>query len=354
MFCFLGCGGLIHTIRGNITSPNRPSRYDNNVECRWTIEYVPGFLVKLEFTGRFDIEMDSTCSKDYLMIEEYNELGRRWSRPVRKCGPSNPEPYMSKQRKIRITFHSNENINGDGFNIAYSAVCGGNFTYGRDEIFSPNYPEAYDNSLNCTYTIGRAGQYVTLKFDDLFSIENKDDCSYDSLEIYHGNISDVKRLGPYCGTEAPAPRTMAGPVIVKFTSDDSFTARGFRAMFEITGRIVACRDCVLSYHSIAVRIGRDAMTVSRTWNLWAQDGSTCWIPTAPYPYQPKRQACYSHGLNGSCSHVTSPDSRVTVVFKTTSVCTNSLTTSATIWTLSSIMAVATLDSASLTGASSIV
>ncbi|GFX54181.1 HTH_Tnp_Tc3_2 domain-containing protein [Trichonephila clavipes] len=40
------------------------------------------------------------------------------------------------------------------------------------------------------------------------------------------------------------------------------------------GRIAACRDCSLSYRSIAARVGRVAMTVSRIWNRWVQDGNT--------------------------------------------------------------------------------
>ncbi|GFW73830.1 HTH_Tnp_Tc3_2 domain-containing protein [Trichonephila clavipes] len=39
-------------------------------------------------------------------------------------------------------------------------------------------------------------------------------------------------------------------------------------------RIVAYRDCGLSYRSIAARIGRDPMTVSRIWNRWVQDDNT--------------------------------------------------------------------------------
>ncbi|GFT16866.1 cubilin [Nephila pilipes] len=228
-----GCGGLIHMNKGNITSPNRPSRYDNNVECRWIIEYIPGFLVKLEFTGRFDIEMDSVCAKDYLLVEEYNE-DETWSETLRKCGPSNPEPYLSKNRKIRITFHSNDNINGEGFNIAFSAVCGGNFTSLQGEIFSPNYPESYDNSLNCEYTIGKPGQYVSLSFDNLFSIESKEDCIYDSLEIYHNNVSSETLQGPYCGAVAPEPRTLLAPVTLKFSYFDlEMDYRCFEEFLEI-------------------------------------------------------------------------------------------------------------------------
>ncbi|CAL1282886.1 unnamed protein product [Larinioides sclopetarius] len=227
-----GCGGLIHMTTGNITSPNFPSRYDNNVECVWTIEYVPGYLVKLVFAGRFDIEMDDSCSKDYVKVEDYNDDGT-WTETIKKCGPANPEPYISKTRKVRITFHTNDRINGDGFNIVYSTVCGGNFTNTTGEIFSPNYPNSYDNNLNCTYTIGRPFQYVSLTFDSHFGLEANNDCSYDYLKIYHGNITNSTEQGPYCGSEAPAPRTLLGPVIMRFVTDASYYADGFQVHYEI-------------------------------------------------------------------------------------------------------------------------
>lgn len=40
------------------------------------------------------------------------------------------------------------------------------------------------------------------------------------------------------------------------------------------GRIIAYRDCGLSYRNIAARVGRDPMTVSRIWNRWVQDNHT--------------------------------------------------------------------------------
>ncbi|GFV73903.1 HTH_Tnp_Tc3_2 domain-containing protein [Trichonephila clavipes] len=40
------------------------------------------------------------------------------------------------------------------------------------------------------------------------------------------------------------------------------------------GRIAEYRNCGLSYHSIAARIGQDPMTVRRVWNRSVQDGNT--------------------------------------------------------------------------------
>ncbi|GFW59499.1 HTH_Tnp_Tc3_2 domain-containing protein [Trichonephila clavipes] len=39
------------------------------------------------------------------------------------------------------------------------------------------------------------------------------------------------------------------------------------------GLIVAYRDCGLSYHSIAARVGQDPIPISRIWNRLVQDGN---------------------------------------------------------------------------------
>ncbi|GFU54645.1 hypothetical protein TNCV_2161161 [Trichonephila clavipes] len=76
------------------------------------------------------------------------------------------------------------------------------------------------------------------------------------------------------------------------------------------------------------------MTVNRIYNRWIQDGNT------------GRRA-------GSQRHVTSPESRIGIDCKTTSVYTNNLTPFVVAWTLPlETMAAATLDAASQTGASS--
>lgn len=40
------------------------------------------------------------------------------------------------------------------------------------------------------------------------------------------------------------------------------------------GRIIAYRDCGLSYRDIAARVGRDPMTSKRIWDRWVQEGNT--------------------------------------------------------------------------------
>ena len=40
-----GCGGIINADEGNITSPNYPNKYDQNLDCEWRIITSPGSRV---------------------------------------------------------------------------------------------------------------------------------------------------------------------------------------------------------------------------------------------------------------------------------------------------------------------
>ncbi|GFX50942.1 hypothetical protein TNCV_2732931 [Trichonephila clavipes] len=86
------------------------------------------------------------------------------------------------------------------------------------------------------------------------------------------------------------------------------------------GRIVAYQDSNLSYRSSTACFGRHSMTVRRVWNRWVQGGNS-----EPPPITSIRENIHvtRMALNGSCTLVTSPESRIGVVCKTTSVCTNS-------------------------------
>ncbi|GFW85039.1 transposable element Tc1 transposase [Trichonephila clavipes] len=95
------------------------------------------------------------------------------------------------------------------------------------------------------------------------------------------------------------------------------------------GRILAYRNCSLSLLGIAFRVGRNPVPVR----------------------QPRKQARYPHGLNRSCNNVTTSESKIGIVCKKRSVCTNSPTMFAAALTLTwEAMAAATLEAAPQTGA----
>ena len=63
-------------------------------------------------------------------------------------------------------------------------------------------------------------------------------CHYDSVSVYEGNRADIdKRLGQFCGADAPTERFKANrAMLVRFLTDSSVVEKkGFKASFEIRG-----------------------------------------------------------------------------------------------------------------------
>ena len=67
-YIVLGCGGVFHSSSGIITSVGYPNDYPNNIECEWIFEGEPGYFFNISFVERFDLEMDESCSKDFLEV----------------------------------------------------------------------------------------------------------------------------------------------------------------------------------------------------------------------------------------------------------------------------------------------
>lgn len=66
---FAECGGLYKTPTGTIQSPSVDGTYDNDLNCLWTIQAQPGYVVQLAFMT-FDLEQSITCRHDQLKVYE--------------------------------------------------------------------------------------------------------------------------------------------------------------------------------------------------------------------------------------------------------------------------------------------
>ncbi|GFY21046.1 HTH_Tnp_Tc3_2 domain-containing protein [Trichonephila clavipes] len=75
------------------------------------------------------------------------------------------------------------------------------------------------------------------------------------------------------------------------------------------GRIVAYRNCGLSYHCVASRVGQDPMSVIRILNRWVQKSSTeRRAESQRSPITSSRED--PHSLNGSGNHFYGPESKI--------------------------------------------
>jgi cubilin len=97
-------------------------------------------------------------------------------------GRGTPKPFNSTSEKMKVVFHSDDTINGDGFSAVWNQNCGGVLMADEQPriLSSPGYPKSYSSLLNCNYTIvaSSPGKYININFLD-FSVETtRSRCSY--------------------------------------------------------------------------------------------------------------------------------------------------------------------------------
>ncbi|XP_054159895.1 LOW QUALITY PROTEIN: cubilin-like [Oppia nitens] len=234
-----GCGGLMLNPIDTIHTLDYPiARYANSIECVWIIQMHTGYHLNFTFIDRFDIEKSQNCVNDYLLFEELANADddNSWTAISRFCGLDKPQSFKSRTNKVRVTFHSNEATNGDGFKLTYQMVCGEVFTESTGVFTSPNYPNVYNNMIRCEYLIQRSPKdYIRLEFDDDFDVEyGGSQCRWDAIDIYLGNNTSSPHQGTYCGRDKPPITVSNNAIFLAFRSDYSYVRKGFKASFSVT------------------------------------------------------------------------------------------------------------------------
>ncbi|XP_051047179.1 mannan-binding lectin serine protease 1 isoform X2 [Phodopus roborovskii] len=270
---------------GQIQSPGYPDSYPSDSEVTWNITVPEGFRIKLYFM-HFNLESSYLCEYDYVKVETEDQMlatfcGRETTDTEQTPGQEvvlSPGSFMSVT--FRSDFSNEERFTG--FDAHYMAVdvdeckeredeelscdhychnyiggyycscrfgyilhtdnrtcrveCSGNlFTQRTGTITSPDYPNPYPKSSECSYTIDlEDGFMVSLQFEDIFDIEDHPEvpCPYDYIKIKAG----PKVWGPFCGETSPEPiSTQSHSVQILFRSDNSGENRGWRLSYRATG-----------------------------------------------------------------------------------------------------------------------
>ena len=108
-------------------------------------------------------------------------------------------------------------------------------------ITSPNYPENYDNNMDCKITIRfAADEIVSITLDEFdveefeYDYEDKDEyallnCTYDYLALYDGDTTSSRIIEELCGKHARGKtfKSTGNVMTLHFMSDDSNTRPGF-------------------------------------------------------------------------------------------------------------------------------
>lgn len=211
-----GCGGLITSTKGSISSPNYPNSYAHNAQCEWRISVNEGSAIEIIFTD-LDMETQSECKYDYLEIFDGSDAS---SRSFGKfcSSESHPMHIVTMGNHALIRMNTDDSHAGRGFYLKYAIHCNRTISMDSGVIESPSFPLDYPSNLDCAWIISVSkGNKINMQFshfylenDNQFHNEtNEHICKYDYVEITD-HETDKKK---YCNN-APESRTSLGDSLV--------------------------------------------------------------------------------------------------------------------------------------------
>ena len=219
-----GCGGILTSPRGTITSPGYPKAYGNNAQCEWRISVNEGSSIEIVF---MDLEMETHNICEYDFLEIFDGIDSSGSSLGKYCSSENhPMLLETTGNHAYIRMKSDDSNQGRGFSLKYSMNCNRSIFANSGIIESPNFPNNYPNNLNCSWTVFvNRGNKINMEFSH-FDLENvnkyhnetgEHECRLDYLDITEINESmkPVTSKGKFCNV-APEPfNTTTERVVLK-------------------------------------------------------------------------------------------------------------------------------------------
>jgi len=222
---------------GTFATSNFPGNYDNDADCQWRI-------TALEETGLVALQFDAFSTEECCdFVYLYNGDSSK-SPLIQTLSGSLPVPvgiFNTTQRYLYIRFRSDESDTDTGFTATFATTNSGDpcapesrprqLTGYEGKLFSSNYPENYDNNADCQWLIYVPVENGTVNLIFL-DIDTESCC--DAITVLDGNTIKSKLIVSLSGTGPLVPagyNSTQQYMFVRFVSDESITARGFRAEF---------------------------------------------------------------------------------------------------------------------------
>jgi len=224
---------------GEMTSPNFPSNYPNDLHERKTIEVAKGNVINIHFT---DYELESPDQVDYLEITDgdgtllghfgaahyvdNSEGGRRKGIKI--------SDLTSATETVHVLFHTDDSVTRSGWRLEWSSAPAEEEQPTSGVLTSPNYPADYQNNLNVHQKIQvPEGNTIWMRFTGDFDIER----NADWVKVYD---RDGSRLWTSLADEFYEMWdwrfvSNTNTVEVQFRTDESVTDRGWRLEWGMVG-----------------------------------------------------------------------------------------------------------------------
>lgn len=246
----VGCNEIISMAGANnntytFNSPGWPVEYDDNIDCDWIFESIPGTHLSLKFST-LDLEESETCDMDQVTVFSGDSptSQREWSQIGTFCLSNSTGTTIEATHLMKVHFHSDVYIHKTGFQATVKKVCGGQM-YGPNGVieFNGTTPTNSYWSVSCEWHVTvRPGRTIEVKFISMSVGETAVDsvCRADYyLMLKNGGSvsSPVLGNGKYCGNAIPEPlQTTGNQLHVKITGVK------YSTRFKITYREVGM-DC---------------------------------------------------------------------------------------------------------------
>ncbi|XP_063912969.1 tolloid-like protein 1 [Zophobas morio] len=223
------CDYQISSTSGTIHSVNYPNPYPHSTSCSWHFKTTPGHKLELHFVV-FETEPDNQCARDYVVIYDGPSSASR--NVGRLCGSRSNFKTTSTTNEMFVYFRTDHSVAPKGFEAKYTSVCGGtwnvstedNYIYSHDGYGLTTY---YANSV-CDWKIVALPAHKTFLAIEVLHIEETDDCEFDFVEIFDGEVS----AGKFCGSNVTKEFISYNNYTIKFRTDDTNSDKGFRIRYK--------------------------------------------------------------------------------------------------------------------------
>lgn len=229
-------------------SPGYPNTYPNNSDCVRILEAPPGFVLRLDFRDSFFIEPSDDCKFDFLEIRDgahgFSTLIGQY------CGSEFPPMIQSKDRFLWLHFHSDDNIEYNGFTAVYEFIPrptasvfdeeGCRMTRDGFEGFINRTDVPYTRvravvehglSLDCMWTITvQEGWKVQLSFEK-FKLEKPNDCESNFIDVFDERTDMPSRLRNFCGSVADSVNSKTNVVHIRFFAEAAAVNSSFAILY---------------------------------------------------------------------------------------------------------------------------
>ncbi|XP_017064010.1 cubilin homolog [Drosophila eugracilis] len=162
----IGCGGILRSNTGAISSPRYPMTYPHMAYCEWRINVHPGSGILLIIE---DMELESLSDCYYDSVKIYSGIKQSNQNPDKMlCNNGDVKNKLIKLETsiATIVFQTDSSNAFRGFKISYKADCVRNLTATSGTIESLNYMEPFWETIpiNCSWTIrAPKGNHIRLE-----------------------------------------------------------------------------------------------------------------------------------------------------------------------------------------------